>query len=148
MVLLHFYRMYASLGAAAAAWLFFSLRPWAAALCALGVRFAWFAAERRVNAYRVKKHFVKHVYEFKQQLGPYGIRLANMAENDRSVMKSLDEVFTPNEKQLRKNVDQLRMLDTLFSAGMRPDAQTYQIHDCTLKYGMYRLEQMDKNKKT
>lgn len=37
------------------------------------------------------------------------------------------------------------MMDALFSAGMRPDSDAYQLHDCKLKYGSYRLEQSEKD---
>jgi len=144
MIVLQLYRLYAAFCAGAVMWRIFSLPLWAATLTSLAVRIAWFVIEGRVIAYGVKKHFHQHAYSFKQQLGPYGIRLANMAENDPAVMKSLDEVFTPNEKQLQKNVDQLRLFDTLYNAGMRPDAQSFQIHDCKLKYGIWRLEQLSK----
>jgi hypothetical protein len=144
MLALSFYRFYASITAGVLTYILFSRSLWSGLLSALAVRLAWFGVERSIAAIFIKRHYERHVYEFKQQLGPYGIRLANMAQRDWTVKKSLDEVFTSNVKKLQQNVDQLRALDTLFSAGMRPDAQTYQLHDCKLKYGTYRLEKIRK----
>jgi hypothetical protein len=142
MVLLSFYRLHASLCAGVLSYIFFSRTITAGLLCAVTARFLWFIVEHFLGVLSINKHFDQHVYEFKQQLGPYGIRMANMAQRDWKVKKRLEEVFTPNEKYLAKNIDQLRALDALFSAGMRPDEQTYQLHDCMLKYGAYRLEKL------
>ena len=81
-----------------------------------------------------------HSAQFKELLGPYGIRMINKAEQDPGIRKSLSEVFTPDLKKLKSTVDQLEMMDTLFKAGMQPDADTYQLHDLKLKYGKYRVE--------
>ena len=93
----------------------------------------------------IDQYFKRHVFEFKQQLGPYGIRMANRAENDRRVKKSLAEVFVPDVNKLQKTVDQLKIFDTLYKAGMTPDSESWHLHDCKMKYAMYRLEMHRKN---
>ena len=143
MFLFNFYRLYASLCAGV---LFYVLCPgsfWISAAVAIGFRLAWFFIEQKTNSVLVNKMFNRHLFEFKQQLGPYGIRLANKAENDRHLKKSLAEVFVSDPAKLKKNVEQLEMFDTLYKAGMRPDSETYQVHDCKLKYGKYRLDKIN-----
>jgi len=80
-----------------------------------------------------------HAAEFKQLYGPYGIRIANKAESDRRIKISLVEVFTDNPKTLKKNVEQLEVMDTLFKAGMQPQGDEFLLHDLKLKYGKHRL---------
>jgi hypothetical protein len=145
MWILAFYRTYAALCAGIAEYLFLVKSIWLAIAAAVAVRVMWLVAEKGVERLIIKRDFDRHVYEFKQQLGPYGIRMANKADNEWHIKKSLADVFTSNTARLTKNVEQLRMMDTLFSAGMRPDPETYQLHDCKLKYGAYRLEQLSKN---
>lgn len=125
-----------------AEYLFLVKSIWVSIVGAVIVRIIWFCAEQFVRRAIIKRDFKRHVYEFKQQLGPYGIRMANKADNEWHIKKSLADVFTSNTARLRKNVEQLQMMDTLFSAGMTPDAQGYQLHDCKLKYGKYRLEKL------
>lgn len=144
MFLLNFYRLYASLCAGILFYFFCRHSLWMSAAVMLCFRFVWFFIEQKINSFLVNKLFNQHLFEFKQQLGPYGIRLANKAENDRQLKKSLAEVFIPNPVKLKKNVEQLEMFDTLYKAGMRPDSETYQVHDCKLKYGKYRLEKIKK----
>jgi len=144
MFLLNFYRFYASLCLGAAFYFLAVHSVWLSLAIALAVRVIWFATERALDSIRVDKLFKRHIYEFKQQLGPYGIRLANKAETDKALKKSLAEVFVTDMGVLKKNVEQLEMFDTLFKAGMQPDAETYQVHDCKLKYGKYRLEKLQK----
>jgi hypothetical protein len=139
MFLFNFYRLYASLCVGGLVYFFCGHSTWISAAAAVGFRFAWFFIERQINSFLVNKLFDQHLFEFKQQLGPYGIRLANKAENDRHLKKSLAEVFVADPATLKKNVEQLEMFDTLYKAGMRPDSETYQVHDCKLKYGKYRL---------
>jgi hypothetical protein len=146
MWIIGFYRIILSLCCGILFWLFCIKSLWLALLAAIVVRVVWFAVERVVERIAVEKDFKRHVYSFKQQLGPYGIRLANKAEKDYGVKKSLAEVFTSNSARLKKNIDQLKMMDTLFSAGMRPDGEAYLLHDCKLKYGAYRVAQQDKAK--
>jgi hypothetical protein len=143
MWLVSFYRFYASLGVGVVAY-FLSRGVAAGVACAIAFRLLLWAMERAIAFFIVNERFNRHVYEFKQQLGPYGIRMANMAQRDRKIKKSLSEVFTPNMKNLKKCVDELTMMDTLFRAGMLPDAETQQLHDCKLKYGTYRLERVGK----
>jgi hypothetical protein len=104
------------------------------------VRFTWLAIElifERLHAHRL---FKQHAADFKQVFGPYGIRIANKAESEWRVMKSLVEVFESNQAKLKKNVEQLEVMDTLFNAGMRPEGYEYLLHDLKLKYGKRRLE--------
>ncbi|MDG5814533.1 hypothetical protein QA601_05565 [Chitinispirillales bacterium ANBcel5] len=65
----------------------------------------------------------------------------NKAENDYSLKASLAEVFVTDLNTLRKTVESLEVMDTLFKAGMRPDSDSYQLHDLKLKYGKYRIEE-------
>jgi|WetSurMetagenome_2_1015567.scaffolds.fasta_scaffold78101_3 hypothetical protein len=148
MIFLSFYRLYISIGAGAGAYLFLWHRFVPALACIIGVRTLWFLIERFVERLLIENYFKKHIYEFKQQLGPYGIRMANKAEGDFSIKKSLAEVFVPDEKKLQKCYDQLKVLDTLYGAGMRPDPESWQLHDCKVKYASFRLEQEMKKKAT
>ena len=142
-----FYRTYIALCAGFAEYFFLKKSVWLLIATAAIVRGAWFAVEQFVGRVIVQRNFGRHVYEFKQQLGPYGIRMANKADNEWYIKKSLADVFTSNTARLRKNVEQLQMMDTLFKAGMSPDADTYQLHDCKLKYGLYRIDQLSRIKK-
>ena len=144
MWILSFYRAYFALCAGTAGYFFLKKSVWLSVAAAIIVRALWFAVERYIKRAIIERDYKRHVYEFKQQLGPYGIRMANKAENEWPIKKSLAEVFTSNTARLKKNVEQLQIMDTLFSAGMRPDAETYHLHDCKLKYGVYRLEQLTK----
>jgi hypothetical protein len=143
MFLFNFYRLYASLCAGVLFYVLCAGSFWISAGVAIGFRLAWFFIEQKINSILVNKLFNRHLFEFKQQLGPYGIRLANKAENDRHLKKSLAEVFVSDPAKLKKNVEQLEMFDTLYKAGMRPDSETYQVHDCKLKYGKYRLDKIN-----
>jgi hypothetical protein len=138
-ILLSFYRLYASLLVGVAVYPISGRSIKICVFSAIAFRLLWFAAERTALIISINLNFKRHIYKFKQQLGPYGIRLANKAENDWTVKKSLAEVFTSSLKKLEKNVEHLKLMDTLFSAGMRPDDETFQINDCKLKYGLYRL---------
>lgn len=140
MFILHFYRMYCSIAAGIAVyfWLFRSF--WLACSTIISVRVIWFFLERLVDRYHVSVLFNKHASPFKELTGPYGIRLINKAEHDPAVQRSLAEVFVSNHAVLKRNVDQLEVMDTLFRSGLRPDGDTYQLHDLKLKYGKHRLE--------
>lgn len=109
--------------------------------CSILVRLFWFLIERAFTRFNIEKNFKNHISEFKQHHGPYGIRIANKAENEWRIKESLSEVFTSNRKKLKKTVDQLEALDALFSAGMRPEGDEYLLHDLKLKYGKIRLEE-------
>lgn len=145
MFLLHFYRFYLSLAAGLLIHFFLIHSWWVAVTAAIFVRILWYVIEIIVRNRTVDRLFKEHAYSFKQELGPYGIRMINMAEKKPYIKKSLVEVFTPDSKKLRTAVEQLEMMDTLFKAGMRPDAESWQLHDLKLKYGKWRLEQLDKN---
>ncbi len=145
MLFLGFYRFYASLSAGILGYLFLGRNFWIALACTVGLRSCWFFIERCIRTARIEKYFKQHAFEFKQQLGPYGIRMANKAESDRRIKNSLAEVFVPDVKLVQKAFDQLKVLDALYTAGMRPDPESWQLHDCKLKYASYRLE---KNGKT
>ena len=146
MWLLNFYRFYASLALGVAATVFIVHRWWFGLLVFIAARTCWALVELFIGRLTIDRLFKKHAYEFKQQLGPYGIRMINRAEKDASVRRSLTEVFTDNEKKLRKAIENLEVMDTLFRAGMRPDGDAYQLHDLKLKYGKYRIERMEKEK--
>jgi hypothetical protein len=146
MWLLNFYRFYASLALGVAAAMFVVRQWWFGLLIFIIARTCWTLVELFIGRLKVNRLFKRHAYEFKQQLGPYGIRMINKAETDAAVRRSLAEVFTENEKNLRKAVENLEVMDTLFRAGMRPDGDAYQLHDLKLKYGKYRIERMEKEK--
>jgi hypothetical protein len=144
MWLVGFYRFYFALACGIAFYLFAVRSIWLAVLVAALERTVWLVIERIATRIGTDRDFKRHVYSFKQQLGPYGIRVANQAENDFRTKKSLAEVFVSNPARLKRNVEQLKMMDTLFQAGMRPDGDAYLLHDCKLKYGIFRAEQLDK----
>jgi hypothetical protein len=142
MWMLGFYRTYASVCAGAAVYIFVLRSVWLLIGAAFMTRAAWFFIERFLGRLAIERDFKRHIFEFKQQCGPYGIRLANKAERDWHVKKSLAEVFTSNPARLKKNVEHLTLMDTLYKAGMRPDADSYQLHDCKLNYGTSRLKRL------
>ncbi len=144
MVVFSFYRFYASIVAGMVGYVLLQHSIAAGAACAAVFRLLWYLCEKCIDYSAVNVRFKRHVYEFKQQLGPYGILMANRAEADRKVKESLAEVFVSDVRKLQKNVEQLQILETLYQAGMTPDAETYQLHDCKLKYALYRLEQQKK----
>ncbi len=140
MAFIKIYRFYFSVAVGALAFYAFGRRWWAWVLVALATRLLWAICESRYKAMVREKNFRKHAYAFKQFAGPYGIRLVNKAEKDSRTRQSLSEVFTGNQKELAKTVEQLETLDTLFQAGMRPQGDEYLLHDLKLKYGRHRLE--------
>jgi hypothetical protein len=142
MWIFNYYRLFSSVAAGGAAWFFFKPAIWLWILITILFRTLWYFTEIKIRGIRIDRWFEKHQYDFKQLTGPYGIRLINKAAEDPAVRRSLAEVFTPDLKALRKNVDQMEVLDTLFKAGMRPDGDDYQLHDLKLKYGRHRLEQI------
>jgi hypothetical protein len=141
MLILQFYRLYTSLAAGVLIFLFVNRSIWLAAGVIVVVRAGWFFIERGFERFRVNRLFKQHIADFKQQCGPYGIRIANRAESDYHTRVSLAEVFEPNHDKLKKAVDQLEMLNTIFNAGMRPEGDEFLLHDLKLKYGRQRLEQ-------
>jgi|WetSurMetagenome_2_1015567.scaffolds.fasta_scaffold43181_3 hypothetical protein len=140
MFLLTFYRFYIALAAGAAAYFLFLPNLWISIAIAIAVRVIWLFAERFLEKLTINRSFEAHQTKFKELYGPYGIRLANKAESDASIRRSLAEVFTPNMKKLQEAVKTLETMDVLFNAGMRPDGDAWQLHDLKLKYGKYRLE--------
>jgi hypothetical protein len=141
MIVLGFYRMYAAIAAGGVVYFLVkqNLGLWlAVAVC---VRCAWFGVERLVAAIRVERSFKRHISRFREQFGPYGIRLANKAENNRHVKNSLAEVFTDSGKKLKKTLEQLDVMDALFQAGLRPEGDEYLLHDLKRKYAKRRLEE-------
>jgi hypothetical protein len=139
MWLFSFYRLYSSIAAGVLAFFFFS-SVWLGIGIIIAVRLSWMGIEILLNRRRIESSYKQHISAFKQELGPYGIRIANKAESDFRTKNSLCEVFTKNQKQLKKAVEQLDVMDALFKAGMRPDADEYLLHDLKLKYGKIRLE--------
>ena len=140
MWLLNFYRFYVSLLLGALGYLFILPSLWIGLSIVVLVRTGWYFVERYIRKIRVNAWFVEHQSAFKEKFGPYGIRIINKAETDVSIKYSLAEVFTPNLKKLKENISNLETMDTLFNAGMRPDGDTWQLHDLKLKYGQHRLE--------
>lgn len=135
-----FYRLFIACAVAVLLFIFAGHHWWLALTGLVAVRAIFFGAEFLLNRFLVEQAFKAHSFTFKQQIGPYGIRLINKAETDYSLRKSLYEVFTANRKNLKKNVENLDVMEKLFSAGMRPDSETCHQHDLKLKYGTWRLE--------
>jgi hypothetical protein len=135
-----FYRFYVSIAVGAAVYFLLSRSVWAWIAATAVARAAWLGIEYALGVWTVKRDFSRHIATFRQQLGPYGIRIANKAEDNPRVKKSLAEVFVTDRKKLEKAVEQLEVMDALFRAGMRPDGDEYLLHDLKLKYGKRRLE--------
>ncbi|MBN1306850.1 MAG: hypothetical protein JXA18_02965 [Chitinispirillaceae bacterium] len=144
MWVLNFYRFYMATAVGIGAALLFVRTWWFGLAATVVARICYAAGEHFIARLSVARLFKQHAYAFKQQLGPYGIRMINKAEKDAVVRKSLAEVFTNNEKKLRRAIESLEMMDILFRAGMRPDGDAYQLHDLKLKYGRFRIEQLEK----
>jgi hypothetical protein len=144
MWILSFYRLYISLFIGCAVAFFIMRTWWFGAIIAVVVRITIGIAESIAGKMSIERSFKAHAFMFKQELGPYGIRMINRAEKDAALRKSLAEVFVDDEKKLKKAVEQLEMMDTLFKAGMCPDADTWQLHDLKLKYGKCRIAQIEK----
>ena len=142
-----FYRMYGAIAVGVGTALLAVHTWWFALLITIIVRGVVAAAEFYLHRLQVERLFKAHAYAFKQELGPYGIRMVNRAEKEFRLRKSLAEVFVKSEKKLRKAVEQLDMMETLYKAGMQPDADTWQLHDLKLKYGRFRIEQLEKSEK-
>ncbi len=140
MLIVRFYRLYAAIAAGAAVYFLANRSVWLWIGSSILTRILWALVERAIRRRRAEIDFKRHIQAFKQQLGPYGIRIANMAENDPRIRQSLAEVFTRDSRELTKTVEQLEVMDTLFRAGMRPSGDEYLLHDCKLKYGKHRLE--------
>ncbi len=140
MWLFSFYRFYCACVFGLSVYFFYIRNVWVSILVIICFRVAWFLIERMIHRHAIRKDFTKHITDFKQQHGPYGIRIANKAEKEWQIKASLSEVFTPNIKKLQKTVEQLEMFDTLFKAGMRPQGDEYLLHDLKLKYGKERLQ--------
>jgi hypothetical protein len=143
---LSFYRIFASIAMGACAFFLTHHSLRVALSCAIAFRLGWWGVEKCIRRRMIQVRFNRHSYDFKQLLGPYGIRLINKAEREWNIKESLAEVFTPDVKKLRKTLEQLQLFDTLYRAGMRPDGDTYQLHDCKLKYCLHRLEKLKKGK--
>jgi hypothetical protein len=140
MFILNFYRLYIALVTGAAVYFFVLPRLWLFFVTLIATRVIWFFIERFVRNIRINKSFEEHETPFKEQFGPYGIRLINKARSDPAIKQSLAEVFTNDLKKLQENVKNLETMDVLFNAGMRPDGDAWQLHDLKLKYGKVRLE--------
>lgn len=140
MFIFSFYRIIVSVLLGALFWFFIVRAWWSWVLVTILSRTIWYFVEHVLRSIQINKDFRIHETVFKQLYGPYGIRLINKSETDPSVRRELAEVFTNNLEKLVKTVEQLEMMDTLFKAGMRPDGDTYLLHDLKLKYGKHRLE--------
>jgi len=139
MFLLGFYRFYISVACGGAVYFIWLHRWWAWLLTAILTRIVWFIIEMLTTRAQINRQFQNHASTFKQLYGPYGIRIINKAETDWSIKKSLSEVFTSNTTHLKKSVEQLEVMDTLFQAGIRPEGDEWLLHDLKLKYGKQRL---------
>lgn len=140
MWIFNFYRLYISVLSGVSVYLFLIRNIWIGILSVLVIRIIWHLIEYGIMRYAIQKDFNRHITEFKQHHGPYGIRIANKADKEWRVKKSLAEVFTTNPQKLKKAVEQLEMMDTLFKTGMRPEGDEFLLHDLMLKYGKYRLD--------
>jgi hypothetical protein len=135
-----FYRLFLSVGAGALLY-FVTLHSWWIWLVgAIVFRIIYHFTESFILKKQRNTWFERHAYEFKQQFGPYGIRLINKAESDPSLKKSLCDVFIPDLTTLQNTVNELEMMEALFNSGLRPDGDAYQLHDLKLKYAKYRLQ--------
>jgi len=137
-----FYRFYCSLAVVFLCRFLVYPSWWLAVGVGMVVRIAWSVTERLVERYRVDRLFSQYRREFKDTFGPYGIRLINKAEKDRRIKSSLVEVFEPNPEKLKKNVEQMEVMETLFNAGMQPQGDDFLLHDLKLKFGRHRLEKL------
>jgi hypothetical protein len=141
MWLANFYRFYAAIAAGAVGFVFLH-SVWAWIGITILFRAAWFGVEYALNRMAIDSAFRAHQAEFRQLYGPYGIRMTNKAETDARIRRSLAEVFVKKPAKLRKAVEQLEVMDTLFQAGMRPEGDEYLLHDLKLKYGRHRLAKL------
>ncbi|MBN1983397.1 MAG: hypothetical protein JW795_17805 [Chitinivibrionales bacterium] len=143
MWIFQFYRFFISVGAASVSYFFFFKNIWFSFFIFIIIRSMWFGIEKSINRFQVNASFKKHIPQFKQLYGPYGIRIANKADSENHIKKSLSEVFTEKKSILKKNVENLEVMDTLFKSGLRPEGDSYLLHDLKLKYGKYRLEKLE-----
>lgn len=139
MFIFSFYRIILSVLSGGICWFFLFRTWWSWVLITIVSRTLWYLIERTLRNIQIRKDFHAHQTVFKQLYGPYGIRLINKSETDEAFRRELAEVFTSNNEKLAKTVEHLEMMDTLFKAGMRPDGDTYLLHDLKLKYGKHRL---------
>jgi hypothetical protein len=140
MWLLGFYRFYVALALGGLSYFLLLRSVWLWLGVSSLVRIVWAAVELILANLILQRDFRCHIGEFRQMYGPYGIRLANKAENDRRIRVSLAEVFTENPSRLKKAVDTLEVMDAMFRSGMRPEGDEYLLHDLKLKYGKYRQQ--------
>ncbi len=141
------YRLYTAIAGAVFFYLFVYPSIWLSILTFFFIRFLWFFIERTIKKVQINKLFFQHIALFKQEYGPYGIRLANKAEQNWRIKESLSEVFVSDIKKLETAVSHLEAMDALFNAGMRPEGDEFLMHDLKLKYGKARLEK-EKSKQT
>lgn len=139
MAVFHFYRFYAALGAGCILYFFVIPNIFLSVLAAVFFRVLWFGVEKGFTRLRINRDCNKHLAAFKQEFGPYGIRIANLAQEQWRVKASLAEVFCSRRDSLQKAVEQLEVMDALFKAGMRPAGDDFLLHDLKLKYGKKRL---------
>lgn len=142
MFLLNFYRSFLSIIFGAIIFFAFFHKWWIWIFFTITARLTWFFIEHNIQKHQINALFKQHESDFKQLNGPYGIRIINKAETDWQIKKSLAEVFTNSIKNLRSAVEQLEVMNTMFQAGLRPDGDTYLLHDLKLKYGKHRLEKL------
>lgn len=141
---LSFYRLYFAIFVGIISYFFLVRRWWFGLLVTILVRVIWAIVEYVIKRIHINNTFKKYSYDFKQKFGPYGIRIINKGEQSYEIRKSLCEVFTDNEKKLSKVIEELEMMNTLFNAGLRPDGDTFLLHDLKLKYAKERLNELKK----
>lgn len=108
MWILSFYRAYFAVCAGAAEYFLLKKSLWLSAAAALVVRVLWFAVEQGIRRAIINRDFKRHVYEFKQQLGPYGIRMANKADNEWPIKKALPKFSLQTRQSLKKTSNSSR----------------------------------------
>jgi hypothetical protein len=139
MMVFYFYRFYAALCAGFLLYFFVTRNIFLSVLAAVFFRLLWLGMEKAFARIRISRDYTKHQAAFKQEFGPYGIRIANLAQAQWRVKASLAEVFCSRRDSLQKAVEQLEVMGALFKAGMRPEGDDFLLHDLKLTYGKKRL---------
>jgi hypothetical protein len=142
MWLLDFYRLYICLISALLSFFFLVHSIFLSLGIFIVLRALWWFIEWALERYQIQMNFNKFQGEFKNIYGPYGIRIINKAQNNFVTKKSLCEVFCTSPIKLKKAVEQLEVMDTLFKAGMQPQGDDYLLHDLKLKFGALRLKKL------
>lgn len=102
MWLFGFYRIYLCLCAGIAFWFFCIRSIWLSLAVVVAARLLWFGLEKIIEWIEIGRDFKQHIYPFKQLLGPYGIRLANKAEKEWHIKKTLPRSLPQTPQGLKK----------------------------------------------